>query len=73
LTRDCITSFRVHVAAKTKRRKDTAFAKRIVAAYAEIAGRAALSAEINLVIEGTKPESLHEQDITGRTDRQCAR
>lgn len=34
--------------------------QRIVATYAEIAGRTGLSAEIDLVIEGTKPESLHE-------------
>lgn len=44
---------------KQKRTNDTAFFKRTIATYAEIAGRAGLSAEINLVIEGTKPESFH--------------
>ena len=57
LTYDCITSCCVHTAAKQKDEKDTAFVKRIIATYAEIAGRAALSAEIDLVIGGTKPES----------------
>jgi hypothetical protein len=54
----------LQVARSTPLRKDkkdnTAFLNRIVAAYAEIAGRAALSAEIDLVIEGKKPDSLHE-------------
>jgi hypothetical protein len=58
----------LQVAASPQLRKQnikngTAFAsgllqQRIVATYAEIAGRAALSAEIDLVIEGTKPERL---------------
>jgi hypothetical protein len=57
LTHDCITSSRVS-RRETKRRKTHRFVKRIIATYAEITGRAALSAEIDLVIEGTKPERL---------------